>query len=120
MDRKPLASINITALVDVLLVLLVIMMLALPMYVNRLPVVLPETSLAGAPVLANALPVALKTDGTLLMNASPTDLATVLRHITSEVSVEVAADADVRYEDLAQLVAHIQSRGPKEIMLLTR
>lgn len=120
MDRKPLASINITPLVDVLLVLLVVMMLALPMYVKRLPVALPQTSLSGAPVLTKALAVALQADGTVLMNSSPADLATVLRHVDDGVSVEISADRDVRYEDLAQLVARIQAQGPKEITLLTR
>jgi biopolymer transport protein ExbD len=120
MDRRPLSNINITALVDVLLVLLVIMMLALPAYVNRLPVDLPDARLGGAPALTQALAVAITAEGALLMNGSPADLPTILRHVNAQTTVEVAADRAVRYEMLISVIAEVQAQGPAQISLLAR
>ena len=120
MQRKQLASINVTPLVDVLLILLVVMMLAMPMFVKRLPVQLPETALSGTPVIAKTLTVSILESGTLLMNDSPTDLAGIQARVRPDVSVEVAVDREVKYDVIARTIAAIQEKSPREISLLTR
>lgn len=120
MRRKPLAAINITPLVDVLLILLVVLMLAMPMFVKRLPVDLPQTSLAGSPAPVKALEVSVREDGGWWVKGSPVSKAHALSQITPETSVELSADKSVRYEALAQAIAAIQEKAPKEIALVTR
>lgn len=118
--RSAVASINITPLVDVLLILLVVLMLAMPMFVKRLPVDLPVTDMAGTPTPMKALPVAILRDGKLQVSGSPVDLAGLGVRITSQTTVELSVDKEVTYESLAQVVAAIQARNPKEVILLTR
>lgn len=118
--RSAVASINVTPLVDVLLILLVVLMLAMPMFVKRLPVDLPVTDMAGTPTPMKALPVAILRDGKLQVSGSPADLAGLGVRITSQTTVELSVDKEVTYESLAQVVAAIQARNPKEVILLTR
>ena len=119
-SRKPMADINIAPLVDVLLVLLVVLMLALPMFVKRLPVDLPQTSLSGAPTPIKAFSVSLKKDGGLFVGDSPISLDAALGKVGPSVSLEISADREVTYETLAKTVAAFQERGPKDISLMTR
>lgn len=119
-DRRPLASINITPFVDVLLILLVVVMLAMPMFVKRLPVELPQTELAGAPILVKTLPVSLLTSGTLMSEDSLMTLQDIERRVTPETTIELSVDRDVRYEDITKLIVGLQKMNPRDIALVTR
>lgn len=118
--RRPLADINITPLVDTLLVLLVVLMLVMPLYVRRLPVELPRTGLIGAPVAARTLLVTLDADGRLGLAGTQVSLSDVQAAVDTTTSVEIAADAAVAYTHLARLVAALQERGVREVALATR
>lgn len=119
-ERKQLAAINITPLVDVLLILLVVVLLAMPMFVKRLPVDLPQTDLAGAPVVSKSLSVSIAANGDLMLSSSPASMADVLRQVTPATSVELSADKDVRYEQIAKTIAELQKKSPRDIALVTR
>lgn len=114
-----MAEINITPLVDVLLILLVILMLVMPAFVKRVPVELPQTQFAGAPVPVASMRVFLKDEGRVYVDDQPVPRSDLLERVKPGVSVEVGAAKDVRYEDLMHLVAEIQSRNPRDISLLT-
>jgi len=119
-DRKPLASINVTPLVDVLLILLVVMMLAMPMFVKKLPVDLPQTSVDGAPTVVHSLSVSLLPDGNLMVDNNPMTLAMVKTRISPDVSVELNVDRTVTYDKVANLIAELQDSKPRDIALMTR
>lgn len=119
-DRKPLASINVTPLVDVLLILLVVMMLAMPMFVKKLPVDLPQTAIDGAPTVVNSLSVSLLPNGSLMVGNNPMTLAAVKARINPDVSVELNVDRSITYDKVASLIADIQDSKPKDIALMTR
>lgn len=119
-DRRPLATINITPFVDVLLILLVVVMLAMPMFVKRLPVELPQTELAGAPILVKTLPVSLLASGTLMSEDSLMTLQDIERRVTPETTIELSVDRDVRYEDITKLIVGLQKMNPRDIALVTR
>jgi len=120
MRKRQPPTINVTPLVDVLLILLVILMLVAPLAVKRLPVELPRTELAGAPVLLEALQVALEQDGRLHLDGSPVSLSELRQRISPEVSVELYVDKDTPYEQLARVAGTLQAAGPKEVILMTR
>lgn len=111
-------AINVTPLVDVLLILLVILMLAMPAYVKRLAVDLPVTSLSGAPVAASNLRLTLLANGSLQLDGAPIDRAIAVKKANGS-SVELAVDKTVPYEQLAQLLAELQGNGSREVSLLT-
>lgn len=119
-ERKPLASVNITPLVDVLLILLVVVMLSMPMFVKKLPVDLPQTELTGQPVVAKTLMVSLLESGGLMVDDSPVSLEDIKRKVTPQTSVELAVDQAVQYAAIAKTVAALQKMNPKDIALITR
>jgi biopolymer transport protein ExbD len=119
-SRKTLSAINITPLVDVLLILLVILMLAMPMFVKRLPVDLPQTSLGGAPTLTHSLTVSLNAAGKLFVDNNPTTLEQLKTKIDATVSVELSVDKDTTYDKIAGVITELQGKGPKDISLMTR
>lgn len=119
-SKRQHAAINITPLVDVLLVLVIVLMLAMPLFVKRLPVDLPQTSLAGVPAPMVSLSLAIQADGGLFLNGKSETLTGVLGQVTAQSTVELSIDKNARYEALAQVIAQVQAKAPKEIILLTR
>jgi biopolymer transport protein ExbD len=120
MQRRPLATINITPLVDVLLILLVIVMLAMPMFVKKLPVDLPQTGVDSAPVAANSLRVGLNAKGVLFLEDQEAGLDLVLERIKDNTTVELSVDEKAPYGQAAMVVAKLQEKHPREIVLATR
>ena len=118
--RKPLANINITPLVDVLLILMTILMVAMPLYAKRMPVSLPQTTLDAPPSIAQSVRIGLTRDGTLTLDEQASDLEAVLSKITEASSVEVYPDEAVPYGALAKLSEQIQARHPRDFALMTR
>lgn len=118
--RKHLATVNITPLVDVLLILLVVVMVSMPMFVKRMPVDLPQTDLAGVPVVAKSLSVSLREDGSLMLDMSPVTMTDLAKRITPDTSIELSVDRQVRYEQIATTIAALQKTNPRDIALVTR
>ncbi len=66
--KQPMAEINITPMVDVMLVLMIIFMVAAPMMTVGVPVDLPKTQKAGAmSTKGEPLTVTIKEDGSLFL-----------------------------------------------------
>lgn len=120
MRKRPTSHINITPLVDVLLILLVILMLVAPLAVKRLPVELPRTELAGTPVLVKALQLTVSADGNLSVDGTPVTTPELRQRIRPDTSVELYIDKSVTYERLAQVANEVQAAGPKEVVLVSR
>ncbi len=118
--RKPMADINITPLVDTLLVLVVLLMLAMPMYAQRLPVQLPKTGLTGAPLPVQTVQVTLAASGALTVNGQPARVEDLAGAVTARSTVVVAADAAVAFEQLAQLIVALERLGAREVVLAAR
>jgi biopolymer transport protein ExbD len=119
-SRKPLTSINVTPLVDVLLILLVILMLAMPLFVKRLPVSMPETKLDAPPAAAKAVRVALGKNNTYYLEDAKANLNDVLSHVEKGSTVEVYVDGAVSYKDLAAFTEALYSKAPKDVLLMSR
>lgn len=118
--RRPLTTINVTPLVDVLLILLVIVMLAMPLFVKRLPVSLPETSLTAAPAAVKSLRVSLGPNKTYFVDDTLTSSTDVLSRVTTQTTVELYVDGEVSYKDLAQFTAQLYEKSPREVVLMSR
>ncbi|MBC8737315.1 biopolymer transporter ExbD [Paraburkholderia sp. UCT31] len=119
-ERKPLSAINITPLVDVLLILLVVLMLAIPVVAKRLPVDLPKTTLDAPPSARNTVRLMLQKDGAVLLGDQKTSLENALSAISSSSSVEIYPDAAVPYAAIAKLVTAVQGKFPADIALVTQ
>jgi biopolymer transport protein ExbD len=118
--RKSLPEINITPLVDVLLILLVVLLMAMPMFTKKLPVNLPKTDINGAPVLTKSVSLAITAKGQYLMDGGPTSFELIEKAINKDTTVEISADASVPYDKVAKLVGVVQKKNPKDIALMVQ
>lgn len=123
---QPMAEINVTPFVDVMLVLLIIFMVAAPMLTVGVPVELPKTA-------ANALPtdqeepltVTLSADGSLSIQNTTTprdELIAKLRAIAAERSndrIFLRADGANSYETVVQVMGALNAAGFSNIGLVT-
>ena len=114
--REPLSEINTTPLIDVLLVLLIVMVMAVPLATNSLEVELPTPERSDRPdPVRNLLEV--RTDGSLAWNGAAIDerglagqLAQV-RAMRPEPEVQFRPEANASYERSADVLLIVkQSR----------
>lgn len=123
---KPLAEINITPFVDVMLVLLIIFMVAAPLMVAGVPVDLPNTSAARLSQSKTPMIVTLAADGGLYIreNEVPSDRLVSqleeLRAIEGDTIVYVRADKTRPYGDVMQLLGRVGESGYQRVSLLSQ
>ena len=119
--RAPLASINITPLVDVLLILVAVLLLLAPHFVKPLPVELPRTALAGAPVVQTSLRVAVLASGKFWVDGHEASVDEIKSLIKPGVTtLEVGADGKSPYASIVSLVEQLRDANPREVLLLTQ
>jgi len=121
-----MSEINMTPLVDVMLVLLIIFLVTLPVMHDAIKLHLPHASSQKAEVQPNLIKLLLQADGTVLLDQQPVDDATLRARfldaakVTPQPEVHLYADRTVRYERLAQVMSAAQSGGLIKIGLITQ
>lgn len=114
-DMGVVSEMNITPLIDVLLVLLVMMILTIPIMNHKIPVDLPQPG-KGNPMKTIVHRVDLSAAGTLAYDGVPiTDAALPARLAgfmkEDNAQLQIAADAHARYERFDQTLATIRRAG---------
>mgnify|MGYP001546930482 CR=1 FL=1 len=124
--RAMMAEINITPMVDVMLVLLIIFMVAAPLMTVGVPVELPKTAATPLPAVEEEpLAVTIAADGTIALmetEIGANELVAKLRAIAAERSddkVFLRADGAVAYEVVAQVMGALNAGGFSNIGLVT-
>ncbi|MER5171767.1 ExbD/TolR family protein [Thioclava sp. GXIMD2076] len=124
--HQAMAEINITPMVDVMMVLLVIFMVAAPMMTVGVPLELPKTSAKAVPTeQEEPLTVSLQLDGTVsLMNSSvPEDeLVGRLEAIAKEREsnkIYLRADGGINYSRVVEVMGALNGAGFNNITLVT-
>ena len=119
-------EINITPMVDVMLVLLIIFMVAAPMLTVGVPVKLPETAATALPTeQEEPLTITISGDGRLAIQTTEIadgDLIPRLTAIAAERTskkVFLRADGSIPYERVAQVMGALNAGGFNEIGLVT-
>ncbi|MCA1748465.1 MAG: ExbD/TolR family protein [Parasphingopyxis sp.] len=116
----PMGSINMTPLIDVLLVLLVMFLLALPVMTHKVSIDLP----AGPPVEGPPPPahrLSITQSGAILWDGEAVpdgELRPRLRALAADPGnplLEIAADGAARYERVDQLLAEVNRSGVTRI-----
>ncbi|WP_454851371.1 protein TolR [Rhizobium binxianense] len=125
--RKGLVSeINVTPLVDVMLVLLIIFMVAAPMMTVGVPIDLPETQAKALNSETQPITISVKNDGQVFLQetAIPAEeIAAKLEAIATtgyNERIFVRGDATAPYGVIADVMARIQGAGFKNIGLVTQ
>lgn len=124
-DDSELSDINITPLVDVMLVLLVAFVITIPVLTNAIHVNLPKTITTTPPDEQRAVTVTVDGSGRVFLNDSEVsrpDLARQLQALKSanpDVSLHLRADERVPYGPVAKVMAAIEHAGIAHVAVLT-
>jgi biopolymer transport protein TolR len=121
----PMSEINVTPMVDVMLVLLVIFMVTAPLLTVGVPVELPKTKAAAMTNQEEPLVVSVKKDGSIFLQDTAIDIDSLgprLAAITAnkpDTSIYVRADKETNYGVFAQVLAELQANGFNKVGLVT-
>ena len=111
-EGRPIAELNMTPLIDVLLVLIVMFILLVPATMHELPVDLPRGPTTDAPSVTHRLTVAhngaVALDGIGMSDAA---LAGRLAALEDDAAITLAAAPDARYERAVQVLAVVKRAG---------
>jgi biopolymer transport protein ExbD/biopolymer transport protein TolR len=118
---QPMSDINMTPLIDVMLVLLVIFMIAAPLMTSSLKMALPKVAAAKASDGGAALALGITADGRFHVGdavVTQDDLVRALKQNAArqpQPDVTLRADQSVPYGRVAQLIGLIQDAGLSHI-----
>jgi biopolymer transport protein TolR len=121
-----ISQINVTPLVDVMLVLLVIFMVTAPILQQGVQVNLPQTKAGAIAGKEEQLVVVVNKNGRVYLNdtpMTPSELGQKLRAIRglkADKEVYLRADQDVRYGVVMRVVAEIKQAGIQKLGMVTR
>jgi biopolymer transport protein TolR len=123
---RPMAEINITPMVDVMLVLLIIFMVTAPLMVAGVPLELPNTSATRVSQSKKAMVVSLAGDGQVYVREEqvpPDGLVPKLRQLRAtegDTVVYVRADKKNSYGDVMDLLGRVGESGYGRVSLLSQ
>jgi biopolymer transport protein TolR len=123
---KPMAEINITPMVDVMLVLLIIFMVAAPLMVAGVPVELPKTSAARVGQSKKPMVVTLTADGRLQIRNDFVDRDQLLPRLQQiradegDAVIYVRGDKKVVYGDVMEILGLVGQSGYARVSLLSQ
>jgi|SRR5450830_21505 len=124
-QKESMADINVTPMVDVMLVLLVIFILSAPMFTNAVSLDLPKAQAAAAAQPAGAITVAIDAAGTVYWNNDALKAGELAQRLagaaqrTPQPELQLRADRATRYEAVAQLMAAAQAQGLTKLVFVT-
>ncbi|KNC16114.1 MULTISPECIES: ExbD/TolR family protein [Pseudomonas] len=120
-----LSEINVTPLVDVMLVLLVVFIVTAPLLTNSIPINLPKTEAVAPAEQKDPLVVSIDGQGKLFINKDEiqpdllqTNLQTA-RQKDPDVRVQLQADDGVNYGEVARAMASIEKAGITKLAVIT-
>jgi biopolymer transport protein ExbD len=123
---RPIADINITPMVDVMLVLLIIFMVAAPLMVAGVPVELPKTSAVKLGQTKKPMVVTVTKDGTLQIREEFIPRAEIvarlmaIRAAEGDTVVYVRADKTQAYGDVMEILGRVGEAGYGRVSLLAQ
>ena len=121
----PMAEINVTPFVDVMLVLLIVFMVAAPLLTVGVPIELPETSAKPLQGDKEPLTITVNSEGTVLLQETEIDLESLVPKLVEiaeenyDERIYVRGDKRVDYGTVAKVMAMISASGFKRIGLVT-
>jgi biopolymer transport protein TolR len=121
---RPLAEINVTPLVDVMLVLLIIFMVTAPLMTSGVSVDLPKTNAQPLNSDSEPLTVTIKADGTIFLQDQGVDLGDLVAKLQAisknnpERRIFVRGDKDLAYGRIMEVMGTITQGGFTKVALL--
>ncbi len=124
-DTEPMGEINVTPLVDVMLVLLVIFMITAPLLTQGVNVDLPNAK--SPPMQQNIEPlvVSIKASGEIYLQKHAVEIEQLAPRIAAmlkqkpNLPIFIRGDAKTQYGRVAQVMSLLESAGIKKVGLVT-
>jgi biopolymer transport protein ExbD len=124
-SSQPVSDINVTPLVDVMLVLLVIFIVTAPLFTHAVKVNLPQAQAQPMQQKPDTVLIAINADRRVYWNkdvVSMEELRTRLARAAlqnPQPDVQLHADRDTRYQELAEVMAAAQNAGMQKVGFVT-
>ncbi len=120
-----LSEINVTPLVDVMLVLLVIFMVTAPMLQTGIDVELPETRNVKETNPEEHIVISISREGLIYYGSDAINFSTIASRLkkdarTPKDSIFLRADKDVKWSSMVSVIDAIRGAGFEEIKLVTK
>lgn len=122
---RPVSEINVTPLVDVMLVLLIIFMVTAPMMTVGVPVDLPKTQASVMNDNEEPLTVSLTKKGELFLQETPLELDSLVPRLVAitgsnpEVKIYVRGDKDISYGRIMEVMGTLSAAGFSKVALIS-
>ncbi|PZN95740.1 MAG: protein TolR [Alphaproteobacteria bacterium] len=124
--KQPLSEINVTPLVDVMLVLLIIFMISAPLLTVGVPLELPKTEAGAVDASDEPVTVSIKEDGEIFVGEGGVSWDDLVLRVAQEGGegarerpVFVRADGRAPYQAVARVMARLSSEGFTKLNLIT-
>jgi biopolymer transport protein TolR len=125
-NEGAMSEINVTPLVDVMLVLVIILLITAPLLTQSVHVTLPKTAETTANIKDQPLQLAIDAKGIITLNKQTIEnlpaLETVLKSElvkNKDVALHLYADQAVVYKKIAEVMATVQHAGIAKIAFVT-
>ena len=123
--EEVVSDINVTPLVDVMLVLLVVFIVTAPLLTNAVKINLPQTSANAALEVAKAITISVDAGGKVYLDREEVGLAGLLPELRSrravhpELAVHLSADGAANYGLVAKVMSEVDRAGVTNLSVLT-
>jgi biopolymer transport protein TolR len=126
--RSPMAEINVTPMVDVMLVLLIIFMVTAPLLVAGVPVDLPDSKAGALDQEARPVQISLEADGALYLDDQPIPPAELGQRLAGIAAssrepggprIFLRADRSLDYGRVMAVMGEINAAGLRKVALVS-
>ena len=124
-DSSIMAEINMTPMVDIMLVLLIIFIITLPVIQQAVKVELPKANSVRNEIKPESVQLTINATGQIFWNSAPIDLKTFNCYAENaakkepQPEINLRADKAVRYENVAQVLAASRRAGLTKLGFVT-
>ena len=123
--RTPMAEINVTPMVDVMLVLLIVFMVAAPLLTVGVPIDLPQTKAKELNTESKPITVSVTPAGEIYLGDKPTDIDSLIEQIKAQAAggaderIYVRGDQTANYGAVMKVMGVLSAGGFSKIGLIT-
>ena len=124
-EQAMMSDINVTPLVDVMLVLLIVFIVTAPLLMQAVPVKLPQTAASAPLTPAKQVQLSIDSAGKIYLDTQPVepeqlrDRLQALRKRDPELNVQLMADERIPYGQVAKVMGIVQQAGIAKLSFVT-
>ncbi len=120
-DDEPMMDINMTPLIDVMLVLLIMFIITIPVMTHAVKLDMPRATNAPSTAQPVVINLEIDFDGTVLWNGTPVEIEALEGYFRREAAIEPQPELHIRpskrakYDVVARVLASAQRNGMRKI-----